>query len=98
VTQRALAAHRLDAAVGIGKGCDSHNSIELEQRNRRCWIIEIDLSRLDLLFESSRKRIRINLEANGQRGWSASSSAPKSLTSVEFRACMGPVPFEVQRI
>jgi hypothetical protein len=39
VTKRALDAHRLDAAVGIGKSRDADHRIQLEKGDRRRWIM-----------------------------------------------------------
>ena len=69
VTKRALDAHRLDAAVRVGEGGDTDDGVELEQGDGRGWIVEVDLGRFDLLLQSARQRVCIDLEANGQRGF-----------------------------
>ena len=69
MTKCALDTHRLDAAVGVGEGGDPDDGVELEQGDGRGWIVEVDLARLDLLLQSVRQRVCIDLEADGQRGF-----------------------------
>ena len=69
VTKRALDAHRLDAAVGVGEGGDTDDGVELEQGDGRRWIVEVDLAGLDLFLQSVWQRVCIDLEADGQRGF-----------------------------
>ncbi len=69
MTKRALDAHRPDAAVGVGEGGDADDGVELEQGDGRGWIVEVDLGRFDLLLQSARQRVCLDLEANGQRGF-----------------------------
>src|SRR5690348_14195244 len=63
----ALDAHRLDAAIGVGEGGDTDDRVQLEQRDRRRWIVEVDLACRELLLQSVRQRVRVDFEADGQR-------------------------------
>src|SRR4029077_12401282 len=69
VTKRALDAHRPDAAVGIGKGGDADDGVELEQRDGRGRSAEFDLAGFDLPLQSVRERVGIHFEADGQCGF-----------------------------
>ena len=53
VTERALDAHRLDAAVGIGESRDADHRVQFQERDGGCGIVEIDLARRDLLFSAA---------------------------------------------
>ena len=50
MTKRALDAHRLDAAVGVGEGGDTDDSVELEQGDGRGWIVEINFACRELFL------------------------------------------------
>jgi len=77
VTKRALDAHRLDAAVGVGEGRDANDRFELEQRDRRRWIVEIDLPAAICFFKVS---------------GSASASTLSPTDSAVFGDTPGPTP------
>ena len=69
MTKRALDSHPLDAAIRVGESRDTDDGVQLEERDRRCRIVEVNFSCRELLLQTVRQRIRIDLKANGQRGF-----------------------------
>ena len=68
VAERALNAHRLEAAVGIGKSRDADHCVQLEKGDRRGRVFQVDFPGLELLLQSVRERVHVHLEADVQRG------------------------------
>jgi hypothetical protein len=66
VAQRALDAHRLHAAR-VGDRRDADDCVELEQRDGRRRIVEVDLAGLQLFLQRVGQRVRVDLQADGQR-------------------------------
>src|SRR6185295_12246774 len=75
VAQRALRAERLDLARLIEFAGQTHYRVQLEQRKRSRWIVEVNLARLDLPLQVLRQRVRVDLQTYRERGLRAHSGA-----------------------
>ncbi|TMH58338.1 MAG: hypothetical protein E6H62_01385 [Betaproteobacteria bacterium] len=64
VAKRALNAHRFDVARSVENTGHAHHGIELEERERRRRIVEIDPARPDLRLQLPRQCVRIHFEAD----------------------------------
>src|SRR5688572_31227732 len=62
MTERARDAEPRDVIAGIHRGLQTHDSIHLEQRDRRRRTLEIDL-----LEDTGRQYVRVHLEPDLQR-------------------------------
>ena len=62
MTERARDAKPRDVIVGVHRGLNAHNCIHLQERDRRCRALEIDL-----LKNSRRQHVGVHLEPDFQR-------------------------------
>ena len=90
VAQRALDAHRLDAAVGVREGGHADDRVELEQRDRRRRILEVDLAGLDLFHQRAGQRVRVHLQPDGQRRLRAKRPRRRRRSSGRRSPCAAP--------
>ena len=63
MTERAGDAKPRDVIVGIHRGLQTHDGIHLEQRDRRCRTLEIDL-----LEDAGGQHVRVHFEPDLERG------------------------------
>src|SRR5258706_4618333 len=64
MAERALHAHRLDVAGAVESARHADYGVELEERERRRRIVEIDPARPDLRLQLPGQRVRVHLEAD----------------------------------
>jgi hypothetical protein len=68
VTERTLDTHRAKTAIFIKEARDSYDSVQLQQGQRYCRVIQIHLTLSKLPDQVFRQRIDIDLQANRQSG------------------------------
>ncbi len=70
MAEGALNTHGTGAAFIVKKAGNSHHCVELEQGERGCRIVEIDLAGFELLFQPVGQGVYIDLKADGERSFS----------------------------
>ena len=75
MAKSALDSDRADASFLVKQAGNTDDGVEFEQRERRCWVLEIDLALFELLLERAGEGVRVDLEAHRQRGLRAHSAS-----------------------
>src|SRR5688572_11819611 len=64
MAQGALRSHRRDSSGAVEPAGDSDNRIELEQRKRRCRVIQVDFPCFDLSFQLLGQCVLVHFQAD----------------------------------
>jgi hypothetical protein len=87
MAERALDAHRLDAAGLVELAGHADHGIELEQREGRGGIVEVDLAGLDSRDQLGGQGLRVHFQPDRQRGLGADAAADAAVFSPAMAWC-----------
>src|SRR4051812_1381684 len=85
MAQGALSSKRGDPAAAVELAGQAEHGIELEKRERRGGIVEVDLARFDLRFHLVRQGVRIHLEADRERSLRADTRSHPAVCRARYR-------------